>query len=78
MKFFPVISGKNQLVGFPLNRTITWWLFLKFIYAGDVWFGVFYTISGLWWLLAIGGFLLNVVNRRKTFEVDENGEIKVV
>lgn len=48
-----VIDRKNIPPAAPVMATITWWLLLDRIGVGDVAWGVFYTLFGIFWAASI-------------------------
>ena len=47
------IDRKNLSPTAPVMPTITWWLLLDRIGVGDVAWGVFYTLFGIFWAASI-------------------------
>lgn len=73
----PLLSGSNQQLTIPVSFWMVVWLFMDKFHAGAIWYGVYWTIVVLWLLILITGFLINVFKGRKTFMVDEDGNIHV-
>ena len=74
----PLLSGENQNVSFPLSLAISIWLLMDHFNVGVIWYGVYWTITVLWFsFIIICWIIKNVAKSRKTFSVDKDGKITI-
>jgi hypothetical protein len=68
----PVLEGNDRLT-LPVSFTISTWLLLKYIGIGEVWWGVYYSLLALMWIVSIIVLIVNVSRKRVT--INEEGKI---
>lgn len=73
----PMLSSINQQSTMPITSSVLGWLLLRDLQANDVWWGVYFTVIGIWWILWVIYFIAIIVAKKKVATINEDGTIEV-